>query len=99
MSKKQYLGLVSQNDKDGIRYRGHGYPFAIFENLQTPNIVLDEKGNGTHVRVGLQTKREVRLWARRVITHSYVLIEFPNCVFNARCWQAETVRDQAEKLL
>lgn len=82
-----YLGLVGQNDKDGVRQRIYDDPLSILEYLKTANVILNQQSNGPHVGMGLEAKSEVWLRTGRVEANSDVLVEFPDNFLNARRWQ------------
>lgn len=47
----------------------------------------------------LQSKSKIRLWARRIVANSNILINFPHCFFYIRRWQVQTFRDNAQQFL
>jgi hypothetical protein len=72
-----------------MRLRMDSDPPRVFENLKAPDMVLDEKCDGTHIRMGLKTQCKMRLRTSRVVAYSNVLIKFPDSILNARSWQSQ----------
>lgn len=83
-----YLGLIGEDDKNGIRKRGYGDPLIIVEKLEASDVVLNEKSDGAHIGMGLQTQGKIRLRAGRVIADGNVLEKLTHRIFDARRAQA-----------
>lgn len=91
--------MIGQDDKNGVRQRINGDPLIILENFKSSDVVLDEKRDGTHIGMRLQTQSEVWLRTRRVIADSNVLLQLTHSVFYVRPSKPKALRDQTHELL
>jgi len=83
--ENKYLNLITNIDDKGMWNRFHSDPCPILAHLKALDMVRQEDGETSRVRVSRKAEGELRLRALRIVVHSHAGTHLPPKCFFKGC--------------